>query len=139
MRKIGLILLVGTLVLGSGESALAFKEFYLQWVEMYVDKDDASEENVAYNKIVGGSKTRCFVCHQGKKKKNRNAYGLHLSELLSKEDRKDTAKIIESLKQVGEIASDPNDEKAETYNQRISKHLLPGGELEKLKEDPKKE
>ncbi|MGI9455766.1 MAG: hypothetical protein ACR2NU_04350 [Aeoliella sp.] len=143
MRKTLLVLLVGTLVLGRGESAFAIKQFYDQWIEMYVDEEDDSDEAVEYKEIVTDSKTRCLVCHQGKKKKHHNPYGKHLKELLTKDDKEDTEKIIEALEEVGELPfdpeADPEDEDTIDFNEVIKKHELPGGELEDLQEEPEEE
>ncbi len=141
LRKIGLCLLVGFFVLGTGHSALAFKQFYDQWVERYVDESDESDENKEFIQVVTGKKTKCLVCHRGKKKKNRNAYGRHFAELLTKEDKKDTEKIVEALRQVGALPSDPeaDEETVVTFDELIAKRQLPGGDLEDLQQEPEAE
>jgi cytochrome c2 len=80
----------------------------------------------------------CLVCHQGKKsRKNHNAFGLPLVELLDrKKDIKDVPKIAAALKTVVEMHVDPNDEKSETYLDRIKASKWPGGELADLQKEP---
>ena len=64
----------------------AFKKDYLEKLE---DKKFAEEVNKASN--------RCFLCHQGKNRKNRNALGKELAKLLNnKKDAKDAEKISAS-------------------------------------------
>jgi hypothetical protein len=107
----------------------AFKKDYLDKLE---DKKFAEEVNKASN--------RCFVCHQGKNRKHRNALGLQLSELLdSKKDAKDAEKISASIKKVMEMHTNPKDEKSPTYFDRLKESKWPAGELEELKKDPKEE
>ena len=67
--------------------------FFAEYLE-----DNSDEEYVAFVK----KDVKCFLCHQGKKKKkNRNSYGLALSELLDhKKDKKDVEKITAALKEV---------------------------------------
>jgi hypothetical protein len=105
----------------------AFKKDYLDKLE---DKKFAEEVNKASN--------RCFVCHQGKNRKNRNAMGLELSKLLNaKKDAKDAEKISASIKKVMEMHTNPKDEKSPTYFDRLKESKWPAGELEELKKDPK--
>ncbi len=124
-------------------SADAFVEFHKEWVKKYIDMDDDSEENKDYIKLVAKGKYRCLVCHQGKKKKNHNAYGKFFVGELGKEDKKDTDKIVEWLDKVGEMPvdpeADPDEEDTLTYNDLIERKEFPGGKLEDLEEEPKEE
>ncbi len=86
------------------------------------------------------TEVKCFICHQGKKKKkNRNPYGMQLSELLDKKkDKKDVDKISAALKKVGDMPSNPKDPNSETYAERIAAGKLPAADnLEDLKVEPK--
>ena len=75
----------------------------------------------------------------GKKRKNRNAFGQQLAELLdAKKDVKDKEKIVAALKKVVAMHVDPNDEKSETYLDRIKASKWPAGELEDLQREPEK-
>lgn len=53
-----------------------------------------------YPNVSGAATAKCNVCHEGSDKKNRNAYGKALSELVKKTDAKDTAKINSALDKV---------------------------------------
>ncbi len=83
---------------------------------------------------------RCFICHQGKNRKNHNPFGDHLVEMLDrKTDLRDKEKISAAIKKVVAMHVDPKDEKSETYVDRIKASKWPGGELAELKKEPPKE
>ena len=114
------------------QPAHAIKQFYDEWVVEYLDKnsDQAYVDHVKKD-------VKCFICHQGKDRKHRNAYGAELAKLLNKKtDAKDKDKMLAAFKQVAEMKVDPNDPKSETFGDRIKAGKLPGGELDDLKKDP---
>jgi len=116
------------------EAVLQFYQVYKkEYLENHPDKKYVAEVDKGTNK--------CYVCHQGKKsRKNHNAFGTPLVELLDrKKDLKDTKKISEALKKVVEMNVDPKDKKSETYLDRIKASKWPGGELKELMEEPKEE
>jgi hypothetical protein len=105
----------------------AFKKDYLDKLE---DKKFAEDVNKASN--------RCFICHQGKDRKHRNAMGKELSKFLNaKKDAKDAEKISASIKKVLEMHVDPKDDKSDTYLDRLNASKWPAGDLEELKKDDK--
>ena len=53
-----------------------------------------------YENVKEAKEAKCAICHPGKEKKERNAYGVALSKCLGAEKIKDEAKIKESLKKV---------------------------------------
>jgi hypothetical protein len=108
------------------------KVFFAEYITEHEDKE--------FSEYVT-KKVKCFICHQGKSKKNHNPYGIHLVKLLDKkEDKKDTKKIKAALEKVGKLHSDPKDDKSPTYAELIAQSKLPGGTLEEArKEPPKKE
>jgi hypothetical protein len=109
----------------------AFPEYYKAWQAEYLDKatDTAFVEHVKKD-------VKCLVCHQGmESKKNRNAYGAELAKLLTKKDKKDTAKIAAAFKTVGDMKPDGG---KETYAELIAAGKLPGGDLDALKKGPAK-
>lgn len=136
MRKLGLLVIVFMLFVGaSARSALAVVQFQNVWLKEYIDK----HENKEFAKSVKAMKVKCLICHQGKKRTNHNPYGVHLVELLDrKKDLKDIDKIKESLAKVGEMHSDPKDDKSPTYAELIAQGKLPGGELEEVSKEPEK-
>ena len=95
MRKDRLVggLIVVTLVgafLVSASPAFAVKQFYDEFKEVYVNKGSLDGAAVA--------KAKCNLCHEGKSKKNKNAYGKLLDALLDRKKgcekpRKDSSSI----------------------------------------------
>lgn len=79
--------------------------YYKAFTKTYVgeEKTDAQKSLAENIKRVKG----CNVCHDPRKdadgivsKKNRNPFGMQLAKLLSKEDQKNSKKILESLTKV---------------------------------------
>lgn len=138
MKKFALLLFIGVVASSSfAQPALAVKKFSDQFMKLY-DVDKKSEEKTDFAKLV--LKAKCYTCHQGKKKKNRNAYGAELAKLLDKKkDGKKPEKIIEALEKVAKMHSDPNDKKSPTFGELIKEGKLPGGSLEDSKKEPAKE
>jgi hypothetical protein len=118
------------------QSAHATPPFQAEFIKLYV-KDHSNEE---FAKMVK-TKAKCHTCHQGKKVgPHHNAYGKQLAELLdAKTDKKDVEKIKGALEKVAKMHSDPKDDKSPTFGELIAKGELPGGDLEKSKEEPKEE
>ncbi len=143
MRRLCLTLLLICLATMATKRAFAFVEFHKEWVKMYIDMDDDSEENQEYIKLVAKGKYRCLVCHQGKKKDNHNPYGKHFVGNIGKEDKKDTEKIVEWLEKVGAMPvdpeADPEDEDTLKYNDLIERKEFPGGDLEDLEAEPEEQ
>jgi hypothetical protein len=107
----------------SAREAYAIKQFADQFKEVYV-KDGtplAAEVETA----------KCNVCHKGKNKKDRNAYGEALAKLLDKKEDKDNVeKIREALATVAKESSDPANAGAPTFGGLIEAGKLPGGPVE---------
>ncbi len=135
MPRFGLSLLVCmTIMLGWAQMAAAIPFFGKVFVKEYI-QDHKDKEYAEFVK----KKAKCFVCHQGKKKKHHNEFGEHLEDLLDKKKhKKDKAKVNEALKKVLAMHSDPKNKKSPTYLELIQKSKLPGGKLEDLKKEPKK-
>lgn len=133
MRKFCAMLLFLAAV-GGANSALAIQQFQNAFMDKYI-KD---HEDKKFSEFVT-TKVKCFICHQGKKRTNRNPYGEQLAELLDKKkDMRDVAKINEALDKVAKMHSDPKDDKSPTYGELIAKGKLPGGGLEDVKKEPPK-
>lgn len=122
MKKAVFVLLCAAVAFGlTPNSAKAIKPFYDEFKEKYA-KGDGSAEDKAYAELV--EKVKCNVCHKGKSKKEKNAYGEALDKLLDKkEDAKNKAKIIESLDKV----ADEKSPDGPTFGELIKEHKLPGG------------
>lgn len=120
-----LLFTVGSLI---SSPAFAVPNFLKQYVEKYAETPAGFEDL--------SKKDKCLICHQGKKKKNRNAYGEALHEFLDKKDKDDTEKILAALETVSSMSSDPDTEGAPTFGELILEGKLPAGTLEELKEEP---
>jgi len=143
MRKIELMLIVGLLVIcGLTRPASAIKPFQVEFEKLYIAEGSVGEgAETELDKLFKEKKLkkfRCLTCHQGKKKKkNRNAYGEQLSELLDKKkDKKDKEKIVEALKKVAEMRSNPEEGESPTFGELIAEGKLPGGAMEDLMQEP---
>ena len=137
MRHVGFrTVLALLLVIGVARPSFAVLQFYMQYKKDYLDNHSDKE----YAETVNKSANRCFVCHQGKKnKKNRNAFGDQLTELLDwKKDAKDKEKIAAALKKAVATHVDPKNDKSETYLDRIRASKWPAGELKDLEKEPEK-
>ncbi|REK19610.1 MAG: hypothetical protein DWQ37_00670 [Planctomycetota bacterium] len=130
MKKVCLLALVGLaagILLARIESAHAVPPFKKEFETKYVKKSPSSPAEEAL--VVAVKKAKCNVCHKGKKKKDRNAYGDALAELLDKKaDAKNTAKIQEALEKVSAMQSNPDDPNSPTFGDLLKEGKLPGGD-----------
>lgn len=100
--------------------AYAIKQFADEFKAVYAKEGSPLAAEV--------EKAKCNVCHVGKSKKDRNAYGNALAELLDKKtDKEDKEKIRKALEQVAGMSSDPSKPDAPTFGDLIGKGQLPGG------------
>lgn len=131
MPKYALTLVMALLIsLSFTRPAQAIPQFQKEFLTLYTP-----DKTTAYAKEV--KKTGCFVCHQGKLRKNHNSYGIHLVDLLDKKaDMKKPEKIVEALNKVAEMHSIAGDDKSPTYGELIKEGKLPGGSLEDAKKEP---
>jgi hypothetical protein len=106
--------------------ALAIKQFNDEFKAVYVKPDSSDPAEKALAAAVETAK--CNLCHKGKEKKDRNAYGEALAELLDKkEDAKNVDKIRKALETVAAKASPDG---GPTFGELIKAGKLPGGALE---------
>lgn len=82
MKKLGLLVLTGTMVLALNANVFAIPAFKKAWDTHYV------EGNANADFVVAVEEAKCNVCHYGKSKKNRNDYGQALHEFLEKDNYK---------------------------------------------------
>jgi cytochrome c2 len=127
MKNFCLLLLFGFIagtLLARIESAHAVAPFKKEFDAKYVKTAPATPEETALAAAV--TKVKCNVCHVGKKKTDRNAYGNALSELLDrKKDYKNKAKINEALDKVAAMKSNPDDPNSPTFGDLINQGKLP--------------
>ena len=115
----GLVIALGV----SAREAFAIKQFSDEFKEVYVKEGSplAAEVETA----------KCNVCHVGKSKNNRNAYGEALAKLLDKNEDKDNKdKIRQALETVAKESSDTAKADAPTFGDLIAAGKLPGGPVE---------
>ena len=126
-----IIFLALAAVCSFARQAQAIPQFQREFITLYVGEDKTTD----FAKLV--KQAGCFVCHQGKLRKNHNPYGIHLVDLLDKKaDMKNPEKIIESLKKVEALHSVEGDDKSPTYGDIIKEGQLPGGPVEEAKKEP---
>ena len=103
--------------------AFAIKQFSDEFKAVYVQEGTPLAAAV--------ETAKCNVCHKGKSKKDRNAYGEALAKLLDKKEDKDNVeKIREALATVAKESSDPANADAPTFGALIEAGKLPGGPAE---------
>ena len=103
--------------------ALAIKQFNDEFKAVYVKPDSSDPAEKALAAAVETAK--CNLCLKGKEKKDRNAYGEALAELLDKkEDAKNVDKIRKALETVAAKASPDG---GPTFGELIKAGKLPGG------------
>jgi len=113
----------------------AIPQFYTAFKKDYMD----SLKDKKFAEAMAKSDVKCLICHQGKQKKNRNSFGKEVAKVLTKKDKSDNEKIAAGLKKALAMHVDPKDEKSETYMDRLKASKWPGGKLEDLMKDPKKD
>jgi hypothetical protein len=122
------VLFVAWLVSPAAAVLQFYKVFQAEYLDNHPDQDWVA--------VVKKPANRCFICHQGKIRKNHNLFGDHLVPLLDRrKDAKDQEKILATLKQVVVLPFDPANPAGETYLDRIQAGKWPGGELEDLKQE----
>ena len=120
-------LIASSVSLFSTSDAQADPAFKKRFEALYVKKNSTDPKDMAFAATV--KKAKCNLCHKGKKKKNRNAYGEQLAKLLDrKKDRKNKEKIDAAIKKVAEMKSDAGDENSLTYGELIAQGKLPAGD-----------
>jgi hypothetical protein len=111
---------------GLARPAFAIKQFQDEFKAVYVKPDSSDPAEKALATAVEAAK--CNLCHKGKEKKERNAYGHALAELLDKkEDAKNMEKIRKALETVAAMKSADGEP---TFGELIKMGKLPGGPAE---------
>ena len=111
---------------GLARPAFAIKQFQDEFKAVYVKPDSSDPAEKALATAVEAAK--CNLCHKGKEKKDRNAYGHALAVLLDKkEDAKNMEKIRKALETVAGMKSADGEP---TFGELIKMGKLPGGPAE---------
>ena len=112
-------LAVAVVATTAARPAFAIKQFFDEFKELYVNAEGSDSEKALAEAV---ATAKCNVCHFGKSKKNRNAYGEALDALLDKkEDKKNVEKIRESLEKVAAMEGPDG----KTYGARMKAGMLP--------------
>jgi hypothetical protein len=115
----GMVVAIG--VAAWAGQAFAIKQFADEFKAVYVEEGTPLAAEV--------EKAKCNVCHMGKSKKDRNAYGQALAELLDKKEDKDNKdKIRQALETVA--AKPSAGAGSPTFGDLIKEGKLPGGPAE---------
>ena len=113
----------------SAPPAEALKSFQKDFAIKYVKPQDGDPKEVVQKKAMLAKaikEAKCNICHHGRDKKKRNAYGDELAKLLDKKaDAKNTKKVIQAMEQVGKVKRNPRDKKSPTFADLISQGKLP--------------
>jgi hypothetical protein len=103
---------------GFARPAYAIKQFQDEFKALYVKEGTPLAAEV--------ERVKCNVCHVGKDKKERNAYGKALDERLDKKADKDNAeKIRKMLEEVAALPSDPTKPDSPPFGDLIKAGKLP--------------
>ena len=117
-------LVVAVAAASASRPAFAIKQFFDEFKTMYVKADSTDPAEKALATAVETEK--CNVCHVGKSKKERNAYGEALAGLL---DKKEDAKNVDKIRQaLEEVAALPSAVAGKTFGDLIAEGKLPAGE-----------
>jgi formylmethanofuran dehydrogenase subunit E len=126
MKKLGLLVLTGVMVLALNANVFAIPAFKKTWDAHYLE----GNENADF--VAAAEEAKCNVCHYGKSKKNRTDYGKALHKFLEKDDYKSSrvkeepekvkAEILEAFKKVEEMKA----EDGKTFGEKIKAGTLPG-------------
>jgi len=129
MKKGSLLILSAVIAvsawLACGDAAQAKPPYKLQWEAKYVKKNSTVPAEQAL--ATAAEAAKCNICHVGKSKKDRNAYGKELAKFLMKGDEKDVAKIQKALADVEVMHSKADDPTSPTFGDLMKQGKLPGG------------
>lgn len=126
MKRGGAVLVMAVVacVACAARPALAIKQFQDEFKAVYVKADSSDPAEKALAAAVEGAK--CNVCHKGKEKKDRNAYGEALAAIL---DKKEDAKNVDKIRKALEtVAAQPSADGGPTFGDLIKMGKLPGGD-----------
>jgi hypothetical protein len=115
------------------ERAQSRPQYAKAFAAKYAKADSTNAEEKAFAAAVTSAK--CGVCHEGESKKNRNAFGKQVAEIIKPKDapadwkgEKDPKKIEEAFDKAIAAHIDAKDPKSPTFGDLIKAGKLPGGE-----------
>jgi hypothetical protein len=117
---------LGAIAILAARTANADKAFYDEFVAKYVKPDSSDAKDIGFAEAC--NKAKCAICHEGRNKKNRNAYGKELAKLLKRDtDKEDKPKIQAALDKVAQLKPKSEDSKSPTFGELIQAGKLPAG------------
>jgi len=120
LAMIGILLVAGPNTADARPKYLkGFKKEYKDLVKKLKKQSKAETDKAKKKKL----KVNCFVCHYGKKKKNRNDYGDAMGKALGKKKVKEADLIEKALKKIEKGKSSV---KGKTFGDLIKAGKLPG-------------
>ena len=120
-------LLVAIVAGSSSKSAYSRPAYDKEFKALYVKPEGTPAEKALATEV---GTAKCNVCHVGKEKKERNAYGKTIGEILGEKNIKDVEKIKASLEKAAGMPSDPADAASVKFGDLIKEGKLPGGPVQ---------
>ncbi|MGL4512089.1 MAG: hypothetical protein ACRCT8_03295 [Lacipirellulaceae bacterium] len=132
INRFALLLVVAfSAVLCSARPAGAFTEFQKEFQKLHAGGEDKEFRKLA-------RRAKCNACHQGKDRKNNNAYGDALGVHIQEKHKKDKKAIVAALKLVADQQSVADEPGSPTFGALMARGELPGGSLVDSKKEPPK-
>ena len=116
-------------------SAYAIPEMFENFKAKYVAQDPQNDKQKGFASAV--ESTKCNVCHKGKKKSDRNRYGIELAKLVDKNElkanlKKDEAatkkELAAAFDKVAALPYESGNDDSPTFGQIIALGRLPGAD-----------
>lgn len=105
--------------------AYAVKEFLAELEAKYVNRTSRKRNDVLLS--IAFEQAKCTICHPGDDKHKFTRYAGLIAWRVNKFDKDKKKKIQEALEEVGNLRSDPHDEKSPTFNALFKQGRLPPG------------
>lgn len=131
MKRICLLLvptcILASLVLALGpQVSFGRAQYKKEFTKKYIKAAPATPDEQAL--AASAKKANCNVCHQGKDRKNRNAYGEAMAKALGGKNVKPADKIGRSLEDIDKMPSAAGDAKSPSFGDLLRQGKLPAGD-----------
>ena len=103
--------------------AYAVKEFFAELEAKYVNRNSRKRNDVLLS--IAFDQAQCTICHPGDDKHKLSRYAGLIAWRVNKFDKDKKKKIQEAFEEVGNLRSDPHDEKSPTFNAIFKQGRLP--------------
>ncbi len=125
-KKCLLILSAAVAMLAVLDAAHARPPYKKEWETKYLKKESPAPADKAL--VAAADVAKCNVCHVGKNRKDRNAYGEELAKFLNKNDVKNVEKIQKALADVENLPSQKDNPNSPTFGALMKEGKLPAGD-----------